>query len=161
MAVERRFKVMSSPAQEGDSGPGVNVAFATRDRRTVDQHFGAAESFAIYRIEPDRSTLVEVVQFGPLARDGNEDKLAAKIAALAGCAAVYCQAVGASAVNQLRTQGIQALKVDLGTPIRVLIGGLQAELTAGPNAWLARALKDREPRDAGRFDRMAEEGWCE
>ena len=75
---------------------------------------------------------MEVTQFGRLAMDGNEDKLAAKIAALAGCIAVYCQAVGASAINQLRAQGIQPIKVGPGTPVTDLIAALQEELRAGP-----------------------------
>jgi nitrogen fixation protein NifX len=105
--------------------------------------------------------LVEATQFGRLGMDGNEDKLAAKIAALEGCIAVYCQAVGASAVNQLRARGIQPVKVEGGAAIIDLIAALQEELRAGPSAWLARALEARQPRDASRFDAMAEEGWSE
>jgi len=161
MTVERRLKVMNCGADAMGSETTVKVAFATGDLRHVDQHFGAAESFALYAIDPERSGLLEVTQFGRLDMDGNEDKLAAKIAALDGCIAVYCQAVGASAVNQLRAQGIQAIKVAPGAAITDLIATLQEELRAGPSAWLARALEARQPRDTQRFDTMEAEGWRE
>jgi nitrogen fixation protein NifX len=139
----------------------VRVAFATGDMKHVDQHFGAAEAFAVYALNSQQSSLVEAVQFGRAAMDGNEDKLGAKIASLDGCIAVYCQAVGASALNQLRGQAIQAVKVPPGTPIQGLIEDLQSELRAGPSAWLARALERTKPRDASRFDDMEQEGWLE
>jgi nitrogen fixation protein NifX len=139
----------------------IRVAFASGDLRQVDQHFGAAESFAIHAIECERSSLIEVVQFGRLDMDGNEDKLAAKIAALDGCVAVYCQAVGASAVNQLRAKGIYPIKVPPGTAVAELIEALQCELREGPSAWLARAIESRQPRGGERFDAMESEGWSE
>jgi nitrogen fixation protein NifX len=139
----------------------VRVAFASTDMRHVDQHFGAAEAFAIYTVDPERHAMAELIQFGEVSMDGNEDKLSAKIAALCGCAAVYCQAVGASAVNQLRAAGIQPIKVSAGTPVAELVAGLQEELRAGPSTWLARAIEGRGSRDGGRFDAMEAEGWSE
>jgi nitrogen fixation protein NifX len=161
MTLERRLKILRF---EGDStGPEtpLRVAFASSDRRHVDQHFGAAESFVVHGVGPAHSSVIEVIQFGPLRMDGNEDKLAAKIAALEGCLAVYCQAVGASAVNQLRAAGIQPVKVSPGAAIPELIEGLQEDLRVGPSAWLARALEGRRPRHGDRFDLMEAEGWSE
>jgi nitrogen fixation protein NifX len=139
----------------------LRVAFASSDRVCVDQHFGAASAFAIHAIDADSSALVEVAQFTETAMDGHEGKLAAKIDLLAGCGAVYCQAVGASAVQQLLTKGIQPIKVPEGTSIDVLIGVLQQELRAGPAGWLAKALARDRARDERRFDAMADEGWQE
>jgi nitrogen fixation protein NifX len=97
----------------------VKIAFASSDRRQVDQHFGAAESFAIYELSDDDARLVEVAEFtdSDTAMDGHEGKLAAKIDLLADCAAVYCNAVGASAIKQLLARDIQPLKVEEGTLI--------------------------------------------
>jgi nitrogen fixation protein NifX len=144
-----------------DMETAAKVAFATGDMKHVDQHFGAAESFAVYALDPERATLVEAVQFGQLAMDGNEDKLPAKIEALDGCIAVYCQAVGGSAINQLRAKGIQAVKVSPGSAIKDLIESLQDELRQGPSAWLARAIEQQKPRGTARFDEMEREGWLE
>jgi nitrogen fixation protein NifX len=144
-----------------DMETAVKVAFATGDMKHVDQHFGAAESFAVYALDPERATLVEAVQFGQYAMDGNEDKLPAKIGALDGCIAVYCQAIGGSAINQLRAEGVQAVKVSPGSTIKDLIESLQDELRQGPRAWLARAIEQQKPRGSARFDEMEQEGWLE
>lgn len=140
---------------------GVRIAFASTDRSSVNQHFGSTEAFAIFEIGADSSQLVEVTEFIDTSQDGNENKLPAKIATLSGCAAVYCLAVGASAVKQLLAAGVQPIRVEEGTPIERLIGDLQTELASGPGGWLAKAIRDRLPADTHRFDAMEAEGWQE
>lgn len=161
MTIARKLKLMTANTEAIAMETAMKVAFATTNMKQVDQHFGAADSFAIYALDPERAEFVEAVQFGRLAMDGNEDKLAAKIAALEGCIAVYCQAVGASAMNQLRAKGIQAVKVSAGALIGELIEALQEELRRGPSAWLARAIEQHKPQDGKRFDAMEQEGWVE
>ncbi|WPL15944.1 nitrogen fixation protein NifX [Thiorhodovibrio winogradskyi] len=167
MPVERRLKLLhcDAPLARSSAEPAVKIAFASADRRRVDQHFGAAAAFAIYAVDRNGCELLEVVQFGQLAMDGHEDKVSAKLDALKGCVAVYCQAVGASAVRQLRAQGIQPLKVPAGSLIKTLLRELQRELADGPSAWLARAMAMHQPCAKGcekdRFDAMEAEGWCE
>lgn len=139
----------------------LKVAFATSDMTTVNQHFGSAKSFAIYAVNQDDSQLLEAAQFGVLAQDGNEDKLAVKIDLLAGCAAVYCQAIGASAINQLVAKGIQPVKVHEGSKIADLVSDLQQELKSGPSSWVAKAIKKYQNPDPKRFDEMEQEGWDE
>jgi nitrogen fixation protein NifX len=139
----------------------IKAAFASSDMKHIDQHFGAAESFVVYAIDPREQHLLEAIQFARLEMDGNEDKLAAKISALEGCDVVYCEAVGASAVSQLRAKGIQPIKVGAGTSVSGLIRDLQRELRDGPSAWLARALAGRDPGRNRRFDAMEAEGWSE
>jgi nitrogen fixation protein NifX len=139
----------------------LKVAFASSDRKHVDQHFGAARAFAIYAIDTDSIALIEVAEFMEAAMDGHEGKLAAKIALLSGCTAVYCQAIGASAIQQLLAQAMQPVKVPEGAPIDSLTAALQADLRSGPSGWIAKALRRSAPRDAARFDAMAEEGWQE
>jgi nitrogen fixation protein NifX len=139
----------------------LKVAFATSDMKHVDQHFGAAQSFAIYALDQEKSCLVEAVEFGKLEMDGNEDKLAVKIDALEGCIAVYSQAVGASAINQLKAKGIQPVKISPGAPISGLLATLQDELKQGPGSWLARAIQNAMPADPSRFDQMEADGWEE
>jgi nitrogen fixation protein NifX len=161
MTVQRRLKVVTSGADAMGIEQAIKVAFASSDMRHVDQHFGAAEAFVVHAVDREQASLLEVVQFGRLDMDGNEDKLAAKIAALDGCVAVYCQAVGASAVNQLRAKDIHPVKVPPGTEVAGLIDSLQCELREGPSAWLARAILAQRPQSAERFDAMESEGWSE
>lgn len=160
MALERRLRLVTGP-ENTEMERAVKVAFATSDMKRVDQHFGAAESFAVYAADPERASLVEAIQFERLSTDGNESKLAAKIDALEGCVAVYCQAVGGSAIDRLRAKGIQAVKVSPGCEIKDLIEALQDELRQGPSTWLARAIGAQRPRGGDRFDEMEQEGWIE
>lgn len=155
----------------------IKIAFATTDMVHVNQHFGSARSFALYAVDPEQAEMLEAAQFGDLAQDGNDDckdaggralhgasaegKLAEKIQLLNGCAAVYCQAIGASAIKQIVAQGIQPIKVHEGSTIKELIGDLQSEMKSGPSAWLAKAISQHKGPDPERFNAMAEEGWDE
>ena len=139
----------------------IKVAFATTDMVHVNQHFGSARSFAVYAVDPENFEMLEAAQFGELAQDGNEDKLSVKIQLLDGCAAVYCQAIGASAVKQIVAQGIQPIKVHEGCTIQSLITDLQNEMKAGPSSWLAKAINQHKGPDSGRFDEKETEGWQE
>ncbi len=135
----------------------VKIAFASNDRRLVNQHFGAAEAFAIYEMGETDTRLVEVAEFIETAMDGHEGKLAAKIELLEGCAAVYCNAAGASAIQQLLAKGIQPMRVDEGSLIEELLGCLQKSMADEPPLWLTKHLKKHE--SANRF--ADEEEWQE
>lgn len=139
----------------------LKIAFASSDMKHVNQHFGSAKSFAIYSINPQQIQFIEAAQFGVLAQDGNEDKLSVKFDLLKDCVAVYCQAVGASAVKQLVARGIQPVKVHEGSPIESLLKDLQQELVSGPSSWLARAIKTQSGGNPERFTEMADEDWQE
>lgn len=137
----------------------LKVAFATDDRARVNQHFGASTGFAIYALDGERARLVSVAEFTVESMDGNENKLPAKIAALDGCAAVYCLAVGGSAVKQLLAVGVQPLRLEEEMPIDRLLAELQKAVRDGGVPWVEKALG--RTKDAGRFERMASEGWQE
>ena len=137
----------------------LRVAFASDDRLTVNQHFGAAGGFAIFALDGERAQLVEVAEFPPETMDANENKLPAKIAALKGCAAVYCLAAGASAVKQLLAAGVQPMRLDDGTEIEPLLKQISVAIKDGGVAWVDKAL--RKNGDAARFERMAADGWEE
>ena len=135
------------------------VAFATSDRVSVNQHFGASAGFAIYAVDGERSRLVEVAEYPAESMDGNENKLAERISALADCAAVYCLAVGGSAVRQLLASGVQPVRLENACAIDALLLELRRAIKVGGVAWVDQRVKREAP--ASRFDRMAEEGWQE
>lgn len=157
MAMQRQLRVLENEVT-GEHAVALQVAFATSDLKHVDQHFGSAERFAIYRVETERVTLSQVAEFGALEQDGNENKLLEKFVLLDGCAAVYSQAIGPSAVRQLMGLGIQPMRVPEGSVISALLAVLQQELTVGAPGWISRAL-ERQRRDQRRFDAMEAEGW--
>ena len=161
MASAMRLMVLGQDTEDNFMATALKVAFASTDMEHIDQHFGAAESFAIFAVTPDEVQLIEATQFGKLEMDGNEDKLDAKIKVLDGCVAVYSQAVGASAVAKLKAANIQPVKVSAGADIRELLNALQDELRQGPSAWLAQAIKRMQGVTSQRFDAMEAEGWDE
>ncbi|MET0116843.1 MAG: NifB/NifX family molybdenum-iron cluster-binding protein [Sedimenticola sp.] len=161
MTLQRRLQLVGCTTEDEWMATALKVAFATSDMKHVDQHFGAAQSFAIYAVDQEKVCLVEANEFGVLAMDGNEDKLSVKIDALEGCIAVYSQAIGASAINQLKTKNIQPVKVSPGAEISDLLESLQDELRQGPSSWLAKAIASTMPADPSRFDAMEDEGWEE
>ena len=161
MSLTRRMHVVHITENRSFMDTALKVAFATTDMETVNQHFGSAKSFALYAVDMENSELLEVAQFGELSQDGNEDKLSVKIELLSGCAAVYCQASGGSAINQLVLKNIQPIKVHDGSKIKDLITDLQNEIKAGPSNWVAKALNQTKGSDPDRFSKMADEGWDE
>lgn len=162
MVLQRRLRIMSGTSETAaDTDFMLRVAFATTDMKHVNQHFGAARSFAIYGVSPDDAALIEASQFGELQMDGNEDKLVVKIQMLEDCAAVYCNAVGGSAIRQLMSVGIQPVKVSEDADINSLLHDLQTELREGPSSWVAKAVKALQTDDLKRFDDMDTEGWDE
>jgi len=160
MALIRRMRIVDKSEEELAMATSLKIAFCTDDMKTVNQHFGSAKTFAIYAVDLGHGELLEVAEFGKLGQDGNEDKLPAKIALLDGCAAVYCEAAGASAIRQIMAAGIQPVKVQRGSPIGDLISDFQAELRSGPSAWVAKALA-RQGAGMDKFAQMEADGWDE
>jgi len=141
----------------GEAPQSLRVAFATGDRRHVDQHFGSAAGFLVYRASARGHDFVEAIRFDPAAEDGGEDKLNERIAALEGCAAVYVEAVGSSAIRRLFAAGVQPVKVDPGLPIAEALAALEGEIREPAALWIARALSGR--RDPSRFKALGGEAW--
>lgn len=161
MSLTRRIHLVPDIDKEKFMQTALKIAFATTDMETVNQHFGSAKSFALYAVDQEEAHFLEAAQFGELNQDGNEDKLSVKLDLLDGCAAVYCQAVGGSAINQLIARNIQPVKVHENSKIKALIVDLQTEMKAGPSSWLAKAINQHKGPDPERFNKMAEEGWEE
>ena len=154
----RRLQLVWSIRQEPEAV--IKVAFASTDRTRVNQHFGAAEGFAVFEVTPERATLVGVAEFAEEAMDGNEDKLAAKVDFLEGCAAVYVMAIGASAIKKLMAKGIQPIRVDEVDAIDDLLLEISKVMTEGGVAWIDRAIAAQtKAKSDDRFASMEEEGW--
>ncbi len=126
----------------------MKVAFATQDQQRVDAHFGWAEHLAVYDVTPQGYRFVQDFGFGPdLAEDGNEDKLAPKLAAIADCAIVYVAAIGGSAAARVVSSRIHPVKVPEPRPILDILDKLQNTLAGTPPPWLRKALmKGRQRR---------------
>lgn len=157
--VERELSVVKN----NDLCDGFCVAFASSDRRTVDQHFGSTKALAIYCISAERSQLLSIAEFGDIHQDGDDGKLIAKLERLEGCIAVYCRACGAAAIQHLLALGVQPVRVDEGTRIALLLNDLRQQLRDTPHGWLKTALKRQQQQANPQrfFDLADDENWQE
>jgi nitrogen fixation protein NifX len=125
----------------------MKVAFSTQDLQRVDAHFGWAKNIAVYDVRPDGYGFVETFTFqGDLQEDGNEDKLAPKIAAILDCAILYVAAIGGSAAARVVANKIHPIKVPGPEPILDILDKLQLVLQGTPPPWLRKALIKDQPR---------------
>lgn len=142
----------------------LKVAFATRDRHHVDQHFGMAKCVLIYGVSDEHWSLMEAIEY-PTINENTHDKLPARISDLEECSAIYCNACGAAAIRQLLAHDIHPVKVSEGANIHLQIADIQEELKGQPMGWLARALKRTERKSRvteqvdTRLDRLMDEEW--
>lgn len=127
----------------------MKIAFATQDQQRVDAHFGWAKFLAVYELDENGHRHVQTFPFGEdLAEDGNEDKLAPKLAAIGDCAIVYVAAIGGSAAARVVASKIHPIKVTQPEPIAELLDKMQEVLKGTPPPWLRKALMKGQERAA-------------
>ncbi|MBM7035587.1 NifB/NifX family molybdenum-iron cluster-binding protein [Vibrio ulleungensis] len=166
----RKLSVEPKPS---NGEPNLIVAFATQDRRHVDQHFGSARCVMIYNVDATQWSLLEAVEYCSVDEDRHA-KLPTRISDLSelNCSAIFCNACGVSAIRQLLENGINPIKVHLDTDIHSLISGLQQQLLGEPMGWVKRALKahsglqgqkrnqgERPTPDSDRLSQLMDEEW--
>jgi nitrogen fixation protein NifX len=125
----------------------MRIAFTSSDGRTIDQHFGQATQFWIWEIGPESAEPIGPVAIGPSGAD-EEDRIAARAAAIAGCAVVYTQQIGGPAAAKLVSRRIHPLKTTTEVPVAEAVGRLQEVLRGRPPPWLRRLI-DPAPAEAG------------
>ncbi len=120
----------------------MKVAFTSTDGRIVDQHFGSTREFWVWEVGPDAAEAVGKVSAlpSPGADLDEEDRIAARARALAGCAIVYTMQLGGPAAAKLASRKIHPLKTATEIPIAELVARLQAVLKGNPPPWLRKAM---------------------
>ena len=122
----------------------MRIAFTSSDGVTVDQHFGQTRDFRIWEVGVD--TAVEVDTVSALsASDDEEDRIAARASAVAGCAIVYTVAIGGPPAAKLVARRIHPMKTGAEVPIAEVIARLQEVLRGTPPPWLRKAMYGRAP----------------
>ncbi|WP_316859717.1 NifB/NifX family molybdenum-iron cluster-binding protein [uncultured Cohaesibacter sp.] len=161
--ITRMLTLVDGTIERDFLGCALKIAFATSDQHHIDQHFGTCESLAIFMVTGEQVHFHQSIAFEKAEKDGAEGKLQVRIDALEGCAAVYCRAVGAAAIAQIRQIGVQPIKTADGMPIKQQLNQLQEDLKNEPPLWMVRALETVKGirGDAQRFDEMENEGWNE
>jgi nitrogen fixation protein NifX len=118
----------------------MRIAFTSSDGFTIDQHFGQASQFWIWEIGPETAVPIGPIAIGPSGAD-EEDRIAARASAIAGCAVVYTQQIGGPAAAKLVSRRIHPLKTDTAVPVADAVEKLQQVLRGRPPPWLRRLIE--------------------
>ena len=156
----------------------LRIAFASSDRTRVDLHFGGGERLVVFDVSPGRADLVGTGEFIKAELKGenkdrglsraelspdppvavtigpDEDKVAAKLEFLQGCAAVYAAQIGASSIKRLLGIGVQPIIVDVGHDIHDLLNEVSLAMFHGGLSWVERAMA--KARETGTREIVAE-----
>ncbi|AJE04156.1 nitrogen fixation protein NifX [Geobacter pickeringii] len=117
----------------------MKVAFTSTTGEMIDEHFGMAKNFQIWEIGPEGSSFVETVTVG-VHGDDEEDKIAARAAALRECAIVYTMAIGGPAAAKLVALKIHPMKTNTPVSLSEMVGKLEEVLKGNPPPWLRKAM---------------------
>src|SRR5512133_308989 len=105
----------------------MRVAFTSSDGRVVDEHFGTAQGFWIWEVGRDEASFVARV-LAIDAPEDEDDRIAARANAVAGCAIVTTLQIGGPAAAKLVARRIHPMKTDREVPIAEVVAKLQAVL---------------------------------
>lgn len=123
----------------------MKVAFATEDLETLDAHFGCCPSLLVHEITADAVRAIARHAFAPGREDGDEDKLAPRVEALAGCAVLFASAIGPGAAARVKARGVHVQRAPEGASIAALAEKLRQVLAGTPPPWLRRAMGAADP----------------
>ncbi|HTN51482.1 MAG TPA: nitrogen fixation protein NifX [Anaeromyxobacter sp.] len=122
----------------------MRVAFTSSGGEIVDQHFGQAAHFFLWEIGPERAEPVGRVDV-LLGAGDEEDRIAARAGAIAGCAIVYTQQIGGPAAARLVARRIHPMKTQAEVPVAEVVEKLQQVLRGRPPPWLRKAMGEVAP----------------
>ena len=121
----------------------MKIAFTTKTGELIDLHFGQADSFQIWEVEPDEASFLETVSVGEHGSD-EEDRIAARSKLLAGCTIVYTMQIGGPAAAKLVALKIHPMKTNTEVSLKETVERLQEVLRNNPPPWLRKALNKGE-----------------
>jgi len=126
-------------------GVPMKVAFTSSNGEMIDQHFGQCTSFHVWEIGPDEA--VQLPSISAITSDEDEeDRIAARAAAIAGCAIVYTMQIGGPAAAKLVARKIHPMKTNAEVPVAEIVSKLQEVLQGNPPPWLKKAMHKDERR---------------
>lgn len=92
----------------------MQVAIASTDGETINEHFGKADRFFIYDLNDAQLVLLMVRTVVPLSTGDPQHtfdpaRMSSTIAALKGCERVYCTRIGDTPRQELKKAGIETV----------------------------------------------------
>lgn len=124
----------------------IKVAFATKDMKTVNAHFGGAKEFAIYKVSKDGFELESVLKTDTENLEG-DDKSDFKVKALSGVSIVYCESIGGTAAAKVIRGGINPMKVQEDSKIEDVLQDLVTMINGNPPPWVKKIMNIETTED--------------
>jgi nitrogen fixation protein NifX len=117
----------------------MKVAFASKDMKTVNAHFGGAKEFTVYNLSKDGYELDGVIKTDTDNLEG-DDKTDFKVKTLNGISIMYCESIGGTAAAKVIRGGIHPMKVDQPTLIEDILKDLVKMVNDNPPPWIKRVM---------------------
>ncbi len=124
----------------------IKVAFATKDMKTVNAHFGGAKEFAVYSVSKDGFDLDRVIKTDTESLEG-DDKSDFKVKALSGVSIVYCESIGGTAAAKVIRGGINPMKVQEDSKIEDVLQDLVTMINGNPPPWVKKIMNIETTED--------------
>lgn len=123
----------------------LRVAIASENGRALDAHFGYARRLMVYEVTERSHRLVQVVSCPQPESDAppseSEDRIGAKLAALAGCDLLFALAIGPPAAAKAIQANIYPIKIGAPEGIEAVIGRVQSLMSGEPPRWLQKTRR--------------------
>jgi nitrogen fixation protein NifX len=132
----------------------VKVAFASKDMKNINAHFGGAKEFVVYNVSKDGYQVDGIVQTDTSDLDG-DDKTDFKVKTLAGVNIMYCESIGGTAAAKVIRSGIHPMKVQAEKTIEDVLKELVTMLQGNPPPWIKKIMNVETTEDV-RLARWAE-----
>lgn len=130
---EAQRSAAQDTASEQVTGPEILMAVASKGQGVINQHFGHALSFLIYRVGPQGtealgSRRVELYCGGEQDCPDDDNRLQGHLNALADCQAVLCAKIGIGPWQQLEAAGIEPSGAYAYEPIETALNAFYRDL---------------------------------
>lgn len=127
----------------------MKVAFASKDGKSVNAHFGSCKSFSIFEISDKEYRWLEAREICSACGDkeNESNKTEKRVDAIKDCTLLFINQIGPAAAARVTRTGIMPLKVEEGTPIVGQLERLLEMLQNRPPIWLAKALRKSDSTD--------------
>ena len=118
----------------------MKIAFASKENKNVDEHFGWCQRFFVYEVGEESASFVYEIDSSQQKEDESE-KLLYKIECIEGCDIVYVLQIGPKAAAMVQSAGIMPLRsTGEDESIDAAITKIQALIQSEQPLWLKRIL---------------------
>ncbi|QWU13274.1 nitrogen fixation protein NifX [Paenibacillus sophorae] len=120
----------------------MRVAFASKDGKHIDEHFGQCRSFSIFELNVEKYKWLESrTVYAEDETEEHESRVAHRVEAIGDCTLLFVCSIGNDAMKQLMKDGIMILKVEPESEVIPQMDRLLNLMRERPPLWLIKSLR--------------------